>query len=228
MMAVRTALASPDPAPDRRFCHSGQKSFVLLAGSMQENLLNHIRRYVPLNDDEAETLLASIHCKQVKKKELLLREGQICTSNYFVIKGCLRLYVINSKGMEQIIQFGIDNWWISDYISFDRHTPSGFYIQAVESSEVVFMERSAQELLFKKIPQLEGYFRIVYQRAYAASLMRIQYIFCKTKEERYHQFNNLYPEFVQRVPQYMLASFLGFTPEFLSKTRAKKTSSRIS
>ena len=191
---------------------------------MQENLLNHIRRYVPLNDDEAETILSSIHCRQVKKKEQLLREGQICTANYFVVKGCLRLYVINGKGVEQIIQFGIDNWWISDYISFDRHSPSGFYIQDVENSEIISIDRSAQDELFKKIPQLERYFRIVFQRAYAASLMRIQYIFCKTKEERYHHFNNQFPEFVQRVPQYMLASFLGFTPEFLSKTRAKRTS----
>jgi CRP/FNR family transcriptional regulator len=190
---------------------------------MQENLLDHIRRYVSLDDGEAESLLSHIRYKQVKKKEIILKEGQICTANYFVLKGCLRLYVVNDKGVEQIIQFGIDNWWISDYISFDRQTPSGFYIQAVENSEVILLERSAQDVLFKKIPQLESYFRIVYQKAYAASLMRIQYIFCKTKEERYHHFNNLFPEFVQRVPQYMLASFLGFTPEFLSKTRAKKT-----
>ena len=129
---------------------------------------------------------------------------------------------MSDRGTEQIIQFAIDNWWLSDYMSFDKQTPSGFYIQAVEDTELLCLDRSTQEQLFKKVPQLESYFRIVFQRAYAASLVRIQYIFCLTKEERYHHFNNAYPEFVQRIPQYMLASFLGFTPEFLSKTRAKK------
>jgi CRP-like cAMP-binding protein len=190
---------------------------------MYPNLSDHIRRYVSLDDGEAEILLSCLRNREVHKKEHLLKEGQICTSNYFVVKGCLRLYVVNDKGVDQIIQFAIDNWWLSDYISFDRQSPSGFYIQAVENSEVVWIERSAQDELFQKIPQLESYFRVVYQRAYAASLMRIQYMFCKTKEELYHHFNSQFPEFVQRVPQYMLASFLGFTPEFLSKTRAKKT-----
>lgn len=189
---------------------------------MSKNLLDHIRRYASLDDNEAEILLSSLRQKEFRKKEHLLKEGQVCTANYFVIKGCLRLYVINEKGVDQIIQFAIDNWWLSDYVSFDRHTPSGCYIQAVENSEVVWIERSVQDELFKKIPQLESYFRVIYQRAYAASLMRIQYIFSMTKEELYHHFNNQFPGFVQRVPQYMLASFLGFTPEFLSKTRAKK------
>lgn len=190
---------------------------------MHDNLIDHIRRYVSLSEEEAEILLDHVQYKQVKKKEAILREGQICTANYFVLKGCLRLYVVNGKGVEQIIQFAIDNWWISDYVSFDRQTPSGFHIRAVENSEIAFIERRAQDELFKKIPQLEGYFRCIYQRAYAASLIRIQYIYCKTKEEMYHHFNSQFPEFVQRIPQYMLASFLGFTPEFLSKTRAKKT-----
>ena len=189
---------------------------------MHNNLLAHIRKFVPISEDEAAVLESCTQVLQVKKKQQLLKEGQICTTNYFVIKGVLRLYALTDRGTEQIIQFAIDNWWLSDYMSFDKQTPSGFYIQAVEDTELLCLDRSTQEQLFKKVPQLESYFRIVFQRAYAASLVRIQYIFCLTKEDRYHHFNNAYPEFVQRIPQYMLASFLGFTPEFLSKTRAKK------
>ncbi|MES1159542.1 MAG: Crp/Fnr family transcriptional regulator [Bacteroidota bacterium] len=189
--------------------------------TMYDNLLAHIRKYVPLDETEAETLLSFVRYRQVKKKEHLLKEGQICTANYFVLNGCLRLYVVNNKGVEQSIQFAIDHWWLSDYNSFDGQTPSGFHIQAVENSDIAFLDKTSQEQLLKKLPQLESYFRILFQRAYAASLMRVQYIFCFTKEERYHHFNKRFPEFVQRIPQYMLASFLGFTPEFLSKTRAK-------
>jgi CRP/FNR family transcriptional regulator len=189
---------------------------------MYKALLDHIGNYVSLGREEQDEMLSYLKHRQLKKKEHILREGQVCTANYFILRGCVRLYVVNDKGAEQIIQFGIDNWWISDYSSLERQTPSGFHIQAVENSEIAILEKKQQDELFRKIPQLETYFRIIYQRAYAASQMRIQYIFCQSGEERYHQFNNSFPEFVQRVPQYMLASFLGFTPEFLSKTRAKK------
>ena len=191
---------------------------------MYKNLTDHIRKYVALSEAEEEVLLSYLHYRELKKKEKILHEGQVCESNYFILRGCLRLYVITDKGTEQIIQFGIDNWWISDYNSFDRQVPSGCNIQAIEHSGVAMIHKRDQQVLFSKIPQLEAYFRVVFQRAYAASLMRIQYIFCLSGEERYYQFNRHFPEFVQRVPQYMLASFLGFTPEFLSKTRAKKKS----
>jgi len=189
---------------------------------MHHQLVAHIRKFVPISEEEAAVLESYTHYQQIKKKAGLLKEGQVCTTHYFVLRGVLRLYALTDRGTEQIIQFAIDNWWLSDYTSFDRQTPSGFYIQAVEDTTLLCIERSAQDHLFAKVPQLESYFRVVFQRAYAASLMRIQYIFCLTKEERYHHFNNAYPEFVQRIPQYMLASFLGFTPEFLSKTRAKR------
>jgi CRP-like cAMP-binding protein len=193
---------------------------------MYENLLAHIRKYVNLDDAEAALLQSRLQHQQVKKKQHLLKEGRVCTANYFVLNGCLRLYVINNKGAEQIIQFAIDNWWMSDYDSFDRHRPSGFHIQAVENSELAFLDKAAQTELLNKIPQLESYFRVLFQRAYTASLMRLQYMFCLTKEERYIHFSNNFPEFVQRVPQYMLASFLGFTPEFLSKIRAKAVAAK--
>lgn len=190
---------------------------------MHEPLLAHIRKFTSLTTDEEKLLLSYCRFRTVKKKEHILHEGEVCQANYFVLKGCMRMYVITEKGAEQMIQFAIDNWWISDYNSFDRQTPSGFNIQAVEPSELAFFDKKSQDALFKAIPSIEAYFRVVYQRAYAASLMRIQYIYCLSAEERYLQFSRNFPEFVQRVPQYMIASYLGFTPEFLSKTRAKRS-----
>jgi CRP-like cAMP-binding protein len=107
-------------------------------------------------------------------------------------------------------------------MSLDRQKPSEFSIQAVEPSAIAVLDKSVQDELFARLPQLERYFRLVLQRAYAAAIMRVKYIFTESGEERFRNFNNSFPEFIQRIPQYMLASYLGFTPEFLSKIRAKK------
>lgn len=133
------------------------------------------------------------------------------------------MYVNTDQGTEQIIQFAIDNWWITDYMSLDHQQPSVFSLQAVEDSNIAIIHQSVQEELFNRVPQLERYFRIILQRAFAAYVMRIHYIFNESGEERYRHFNASFPEFVQRIPQYMLASYLGFTPEFLSKIRGKRS-----
>jgi CRP-like cAMP-binding protein len=185
-------------------------------------LANHINRFTSLSSSEKDLLSEYIQFSDVKNKEYLLKAGQVCQANYFVVKGCFRMYSHTDKGTEQIIQFGIDNWWIADYTSFESKQASLFNIQALESGVVGALNRQVQDSLFSRLPKLERYFRYVLQRAYAATLMRVHFIFSESGEERYRNFNSSFPEFVQRIPQYMLASYLGFTPEFLSKIRAKK------
>lgn len=189
---------------------------------MYTALLNHIRRYVGLTDDEAALVCSKLKLTSIRKKEFLLSAGKVCRANYFISQGLLRLYFVNKKEQEQITQFGLEGWWITDYDSLDSGKSSHFYIQAVEDAEVIAWSKETQEELIQTIPQLERYFRLILQRAYAASQRRIEYIYSYTDEERYRQFSNLFPDFLQRVPQYMLASYLGFTPQFLSKIRAKK------
>ena len=189
---------------------------------MFDEIVTHIKKHVSLTVEETELLQAAVQVKELKKKEHLLEAGQVCNYNYFVESGCLRLYLMTNKGAEQVIQFAIENWWMTDYFSFKGSQPSNFNIQAVENTRVVAISRKTQDELFEKLPQLEKYFRIVLEKAYSSQLNRIHYIFNLSGEEQYHMMNNRHPEFVQRVPQYMLASFLGMTPEFLSKLRAKK------
>ncbi len=189
---------------------------------MYESLLRHIRNYIRLDAGQAGILQDYLQTAVIGKKEHLLNEGQTCNAVYFVTQGCLRQYYLQENGAEQTIQFAIENWWMSDYISFETQRPSTFYIQAVEQTTLLYIRHSDQAALFEAIPLLERYFRLVLQRAYMASLTRIQYIFTFTGAERYHHFQELFPAFVQRIPQYMLASYLGFTPEFLSKIRAKR------
>ena len=190
--------------------------------SQLTSLTQHIRKFVPLSDADAEILATLIHHKTVSNKTILSRAGDVCHEKYFVIKGCLRLFIHTDQGTEQIIQFAIDNWWMTDYMSFEMQKPSTFTIQAVESSQLLVITKAQLEELLMKVPTLERYFRLIVERAYSASLTRIHFIYNQSGEERYKHFSRLFPEFIQRVPQYMLASYLGFTPEFLSKIRAKR------
>ena len=188
---------------------------------MSAFLKQHIKKYVAVDEEKLSAILDFFYTAQPKKKENLLIEGKICRANYFVVKGCLRLFFINEKGIEQTIQFAIENWWLADYTSFEKQEPAAFYIQAVEKSEVLALTYSNQEKMLMQFPQMERYFRLMHQRANAAAQFRIKWLYNLSGEERYHQFYKHYPEFVQRVPQYLLASFLGFTPEYLSEIRSK-------
>ena len=189
---------------------------------MYSALFNHIQKFVNLKQSDIEILESNLELSKIKKKEHVLQEGEVCNTMYFVTKGCLRQYIINSKGTEQTLQFAIENWWITDYLSYHNNVPSNFYIQAVENSDVIAIEKPVFESLLIQIPKLERYFRIISQKTFGAAQMRIKFLFTMSAEERYNHFKNQNPEFVQRVPQYMLASYLDFSAEFMSKIRAGK------
>lgn len=191
---------------------------------MTENLKNHIAKFIKLNEADKAKILTYFTAIKIAKKQNLFVEGEVCTSNYFVSKGCLRLFFVNEKGVEQTIQFALENWWLSDYDSFSSQKPSNFNIQAVEKSEVLALDFVAQEKMLAEFPQMERYFRLIHQRAHAATQFRIKMLYSMSREEHYYLFNERYPEFVQRIPQYLLASFLGFTPEYLSEIRNKRFS----
>ena len=185
-------------------------------------LIEHMRRFVVLSDEDARIVSGLAKRKEIKNKQHLLTEGEICSENYFLAKGCLRKYINTERGDKQIFQFSIESWWMTDYTSLESGKPSGCNIQAVEDCEVIAITKDKLEILYKEVPATETYFRKILQRSFEASLFRIHIIFSYSGEERYRRFTGAFPEFVQRVPQYMLASYLGFTPEFLSKLRAKK------
>ncbi len=185
-------------------------------------LLNHIKKYVLLSPQEEQLLCEKLEFKTFKKKTVLLEPGEHCRGNYFILKGCVRQYFVNNKLNEQIVQFGIENWWIADQDSMLNNQPATTFIQTIEECELLLLTERNRLDLFEKIPALESYFRIMMQTAFVASQRRIGFIFNMNDEERYRHFTKLFPAFVQRVPQYMLASYLGFTPQFLSRLRAKK------
>ncbi|MGZ3959111.1 MAG: Crp/Fnr family transcriptional regulator [Flavisolibacter sp.] len=191
---------------------------------MSRELQEHISRLIKISEQERNQILRYVTSHTFSKKQNLHEAGKVCRSNFFVEKGCLRMFFINEKGIEQTVQFALENWWLSDYTSFSAQKPSEFYIQAVEKSQIISLDYGAQEKMLQEFPVMERYFRLIHQRVHAASQNRLKALFSQTREEIYREFVKQYPEFIQRIPQYLLASFLGFTPEYLSELRAKKLS----
>lgn len=191
---------------------------------MSRPFQQHLSKFIDVTDVEFAKIVGFFSTRLVAKKENLLEEGQLCRYHYFVLDGLLRKFFINEKGVEQTTEFALETWWITDNIAYEHRLQTSFYIQAVEKSEVLCISHDNQEKLLRVFPVMERYFRFVYQRAYAAAQMRVKYLFSLSKEDFYHEFERRHPEFVQRVPQYLIASFLGFTPEYLSEIRKKRVS----
>ncbi|WP_420602113.1 Crp/Fnr family transcriptional regulator [Flagellimonas sp.] len=187
-------------------------------------LIDHIETSFVLSEGEAAEILSYFDFHKLKKKETLLSAGKLCDKLFFVEKGCLQLYFIDDLGNQKTTQFAMENWWLTDFLAFQNQTPSNFYIETVEKSKVLSISFSKHQELLEKYPKMEKYFRSIYEKAYGAALMRIKFINSLSKEEMYFMFRDNFPEFVQRVPQYLLASFLGLTPEYLSEIKKKQLS----
>ncbi|MES2518992.1 MAG: Crp/Fnr family transcriptional regulator [Bacteroidota bacterium] len=188
---------------------------------MSEQLGKHIAQQISIFETDLPKILAYFSLATFDKKAYLLQENQSCKYLYFVNKGCLRLFFCDDKGIEQTIQFAIEGWWMTDLTAFHGEKLAEFSIQAIEATQVMVIDKINLEELLKEFPQIERYFNKIYQRAYAASLLRVKHIFSFSKEAFYQLFSTKYPQFIQRIPQKILTSFLGFTPEYLSELRKK-------
>lgn len=188
---------------------------------MQSNhpLIQHIERIVPLSALEQELVLQAFHPKRLKKKEILLYMGDTSSHMRFIEKGCLRNYYIDDKAKEHILQFGVEGWWINDLYSYLTKTPAKYFIDAVEATTVLQVHRDRLEVLFGEVPAMERFFRIKIQNGYVALQERTTKSKTQTAEQRYAEFRQKYRHIEQRVPQYMIASYLGITPEHLSTIR---------
>ncbi|WP_213087057.1 Crp/Fnr family transcriptional regulator [Chitinophaga agrisoli] len=188
---------------------------------MIQRLIDHIKKIYPIETEKLGLLEPFFEHRTYKKKEVLLSEGSRCYEKFFIAKGCTHIYYVRKNGTEQTIDFAIEDWWTSDFMAFQQGAAAQFSIRAIETTEVLCISTDRQRELLDKIPELNGYFHLVFQKAYAASQMRFRTLYELSKEELYHDFSRQFPAFMQRVPQYLLASFLGFTPEYLSEIRKK-------
>lgn len=185
------------------------------------SLIAYVSEYISLDENEVELIKSLTRIKQVRKRQFVTEQGEICRYENFVVEGCLRCYHTDEDGNEHIVQFAVKDWWIADLQSFLTQSPANFSVDALEPSVLIqFGYRELQEL-YRKIPKLNRFFRIIIQNAFVASQKRIVASYSKDAGKRYIEFRNRYPNIEKRVPQYMIASYLGITPEFLSKIRRR-------
>src|SRR5688572_2728755 len=190
---------------------------------MFEKLFLFFRRHFPITEEEgafAQTLFIS---KKVKKGEIVIREGDIARCAMFVASGCLRTYTIDNKGKEHILQFSPEDWWTGDMNSFLNGTPSQSFIDAIEDSDLLLFDNACIQKLNEHIPACREMFQTAMQKSVLARNQRIFSALSATAEERYSEFLKKYPSLPQRVPQHMIASYLGISPETLSRIRKQKS-----
>lgn len=192
---------------------------------MYENLLQHVSRRINLNKEEEAFFISLLQHQKLRKKQFLYKEGEVCKYSGYVLKGCLRTYELDEQGNEHVLQFSIEDWWVGDLYSFFTGIPSRYYVDALEPTELALIDLASQEMLYEKIPKFERYFRILIQNAFIASQRRVISAISKPAEERYLEFHERYPSLEQRIPQHQIASYLGITPESLSRIR-KQLSNR--
>ncbi|PWV48773.1 Crp/Fnr family transcriptional regulator [Chitinophaga sp. S165] len=186
-----------------------------------DNILENIRRYVLMTPEQEEAFCSLLTIKKLKRKEFLLREGDVCTDEFFVNKGCLREYYVDKKGLEHNLYFAIEDWWISDLYSRTQMAPTYCNIVALENSELVKISHQALEEFMEEVPKLERFFRLSYERSLVNQHLKNLQMLYMSAEERYVHFRERFPKLADRIPQKHIATFLGLTPEFFNTVHAK-------
>lgn len=186
---------------------------------MYQRILNNIARLIRLTEEEEQYFTSLLQTKKLRKRQYLLQEGDVCRYEHFVNSGCLRTYHIDEKGVEHVVQFAPEDWWIGDMYSFITQTPARLTIDALEDSEIFYFDKAAEEKLFAQVPKFERFFRLLLQNSFVAQQNRILSTMSDPAEERYRKFVARYPHLEQRLPQHQIASYLGITPESLSRIR---------
>jgi CRP-like cAMP-binding protein len=194
-------------------------NIVLIFATMVEVFKEYLKGKISFTDEKFKAISTLLIPKSVVKGTSLLSEGEVCQYNMFVIKGCLRSYVIDKNGKEHIIQFAPENWWISEQNSLLRQESAIFFIDAIEDTQMLLMEKDFNEKLSEILPDGGRMLQLLFQNSFKAMQKRVVNLLSASAEERYIDFIKTYPTVALRVPQKMIASYLGITPESLSRIR---------
>jgi signal-transduction protein with cAMP-binding, CBS, and nucleotidyltransferase domain len=193
-----------------------------MAAEYYDRLKTYVRAKVPLTDEECEKMLSCFVVKTYKKKQYIIQPGFVAGHRNFVVKGAIRAFVIDANGVDHTIQLAVAEWWISDYNSYIYQKPATMFVSPLEDSVVLQISYENEVKLKRSNYNYETFFRIMAERSTAFFQRRIISSLTQSAEERYNEFLEVYPSLVQQLPQYVIASYLGMTTEFLSKIRNKK------
>lgn len=186
-----------------------------------ELILENIAKHVSLTPEEQAHFLSKTETHTYKAKTILLSAGEVCKHSYFVNSGILRSFNINDNIVEHVLSFACEGWWMSDMYSYFSQKPGQLFIEVLEEAEVVSLSKENQEQLYHDIPKLERFFRILIENSLVANQQRLMDNLSLPAEERFEKFTRKYGTLVHKVPQKQIASFIGVTPEFFSKMKAR-------
>lgn len=189
---------------------------------MWEPLLKSLSKYVVLTPEEGEIVKSLFTNKKFRRRQYILQEGDVTRHETFILSGVTRTFEVDENGQEHVVQFGLEDWWVGDLYSFLAEVPSRYNVDCLEDTEVVQITKKNLETLYEKVPKLERHFRIIIQNAFIASTYRVASTLVKSAAERYNEFTTKYPQIEQRVPNHQIASYLGITPQSLSRIRAQR------
>lgn len=183
---------------------------------------SHVNDYIPFSEKEMNLIFPLFSYKKYSKGDFLSKKGKVSSETFFILSGYTRTYYEDVKGQEHVLSFGIKNWWAGDFASFIKQEPANYSVQCLKNTEVLSINRVALNQAFEKTPNFERFYRKLVERAYISLQERIVSNLSLTAKERYLCFSKRFPEIVERVPQYMIASYLGITKEFLSKIKKEE------
>jgi CRP-like cAMP-binding protein len=184
-------------------------------------ILKNVQKHISLNDDEERIFISCLEYKTAKRKTVLLKSGEVCKHSIFINDGALKGYTIDKAGQEHILNFALRGWWIADMYSLITQKPGVLTINAIADAKLILLSKEKQELLYKQVPKFERFFRILAENSLVANQQRIINNLSLTAAERYEQFVKQYPFILECAPLHNIASYLGITPEFLSKIRRR-------
>jgi len=184
-----------------------------------EQLINYFKNYFPLNSKERAELFVHFAERRIKRRGFILQQGDVCRHFTFVVSGCFKMYAVDKNGKEHNIQFAAENDWITDLASFYAEKPSQLYIEATEPSLILQIKHPDLLSLYINHHKFDRNFRIIIEQKFIALQNRVLQNISSTAEERYQSFLEQYPHISNRLPNTQIASYLGITPEFLSKIR---------
>lgn len=187
-----------------------------------ENIITHFNKYLPLNETEKEALTSRLKERKIKRKQYILQEGDTCKYFTYVVEGCFKMYGVDNSGKEHNLLFTNEDDWITDIDSLHKERPSKLFIEAVEPSVILQISKGDLWYLYTNYPKFDRNFRVIIEDKYIELQNRLLQIFSSTAYERYEFFLEQYPKLANRLPNTQIASFLGITPEFLSKIRNER------
>lgn len=190
---------------------------------MFDSLKNHFSRHIQLSPKEEDIVHSLFRHRKFRKHQFILQEGEVCRHESFIVKGLTRTYQLDAKGQEHVWQFGLEDWWVGDLVSFLSGTPSLVNIACLEDVDVLQIAKDDLEQLYLRVPAFERYFRILIQNAYLTAMNRVGAGLSLSAGERYADFIQRYPHIGERVSDKQIASFLGITPQSLSRLRRPPT-----